>query len=381
MTNPPNERYHDLLDGPADPTITRLVGDLDTLYTATAPPTVRAALARTLTGEGRTAQSAPARRYQAWRGPLAPVAAVLAVAALVGGTALADRPLVDQVFGLFTGGADVASAPTQGQQVNLTQSACGYTMTINRVYGDANRVVVGYTITGPAGRTFTSFSGMPTLTDAWGKELHAIVGAGTATTSGTSGNATVFDASAVAATGGQLALRLSAPTIEAMETVTGTAPTTSAQPCERLGVAAQLDGQQIAQPLIVTTNFAADLTVPVTSSVRVADLNLTATSAHGTTVTLERVVVTPSETRLIVRGPVETELAGGPAIAPTLIVDGKEIGGGSMWLLGGGRAATSFGANLYDNHGDWQVKVLTDPALTNNYRSYTDAVIFHISVP
>ena len=147
--------------------------------------------------------------------------------------------------------------------------------------------------------------------------------------------------------------------------------------------AAQSDGQQIVQPIIVTTNFAADLTVPVTSSVRAADLNLTATWAHGTTVTLERVVVTPSETRLIVHGPVETDLAGGPAIAPTLIVDGKEVtgGGSSGWPLGGGREATSFGANLYDNHGDWQVKVLTDPVMTNNYRSYTDAVTFHINVP
>ena len=235
MTNPLNERYHDLLDGPTDPTITRLVGDLDTLYTATAPPPVRAALARTLTGEGRTAQRAPARRYQVWRGRLAPVAAVLAVAALVGGTALADRPLVDQVFGLFVGDGDVAGAPTLGQGVNLTESACGYTMMINSVYGDANRVVVGYTMAGPAGRTFTSFSGMPTLTDAQGRDLHAIVGGGTATTSGTSGNAAVFDASALAATGGQVALRLSAPTIEAIEAITGTAPTTRPSPVNASG--------------------------------------------------------------------------------------------------------------------------------------------------
>jgi len=48
------------------------------------------------------------------------------------------------------------------REVNLPQSTCGFTMTIQRVYADANRVVVGYTITGPTNRSFiNAFYGGP----------------------------------------------------------------------------------------------------------------------------------------------------------------------------------------------------------------------------
>lgn len=60
------------------------------------------------------------------------------------------------------------------------------------------------------------------------------------------------------------------------------------------------------------------------------------------------------------------ELQGGP---------GQGVDAGVM------QQVTSVIAPLYDNHGDWSVKVLTDPVMTNNYRTYTDSVTFHVTVP
>jgi hypothetical protein len=49
--------------------------------------------------------------------------------------------------------------------------------------------------------------------------------------------------------------------------------------------------------------------------------------------------------------------------------------------LDGGREIDSIVADLYNRHGDWTVKVLTDPTLQNSYRQYTDAVSFHVTMP
>ena len=93
-------------------------------------------------------------------------AAVVAVLMVLGTNVVAHRAtassqLVDQAFSLRPGMAHIMQAGLV-REVNLPQSTCGFTMTIQRVYADANRVVVGYTITGPTNRSFiNAFYGGP----------------------------------------------------------------------------------------------------------------------------------------------------------------------------------------------------------------------------
>src|SRR5436305_12893922 len=203
-----DERYPDLLGHGDDPELARLVADLDSAYTAsTPPPHLRASLQRALhertpaLHDRRLARPAPrwfARRSRR----VAIVVALVAAIALVG-SAVADPTLVDQALSMWAGTAQVATQHL-GEDVNLSQSACGFTMTISRVYADANRIIVGYTLTGPAGRRFNNINATPTLADAQGHTLPGLEGAGTGVMGSQSGNYMAFDAGSVAASAGTL---------------------------------------------------------------------------------------------------------------------------------------------------------------------------------
>jgi len=42
-----------------------------------------------------------------------------------------------------------------GRKVRLTHQACEFTMTLDRVYADAQHIVIGYTLRGPGNRPFS----------------------------------------------------------------------------------------------------------------------------------------------------------------------------------------------------------------------------------
>lgn len=393
-----DRRYADLLA--EDPTLGRLIDGLDRAYSADAPPALRE---RVYALAGNSVAVAQASRLRsAWpvrigsRRRVTILGSVALAAALLGGAAAADVGPVEWAMSLLTGTGQTGS-PIQGQAMNLSQTVCGYTVTLSRVYADANRVVVGYSISGPAGRTFNSLTAGPTLSDGQGDTLPAMEGAGGGVENTASGAATVFDASAITDIGNQIRLHLTFPSIQAVEP-SGNSPPTGA--CERVVPDGQIGkavpanqsgavdqaGQDSAPQvriISVTGPFSFDFVAPVTPGRRVLEVNQTLTSSHGTTVSLEKIVVTPSEARLYLTGPDIANLAGGPPIAPTLYVGGQVVMDGVQESrpLGGGREIDSIVGDLYNKQGDWAVKVLTDPTMQNGYRQYTDSVTFHVTMP
>ncbi len=394
-----DDRYHDLFTDDDDPGLARLVGDLDKAYTTPAPPRMRGAFMRRLQEQPVDDPASddhggrfPHRTWRPRRRTLS-VAAIVAVAALVTGSAFAAQSPINQLFADFFNNGDTA-APVQGRapdetpplgaDVTIPQTVCGYTITIRRLYADVNRVAVGYTFAGPPDRHFSSVGLYTpvTLADAHGPVGQEMTGFGDPIVGGVSNNVAVFDASAVATTTAPLVARLTIPTLH----LYAATPLTAPQACERVGVRGPDPAHPGTQsyPLTVTGPFTFDITAPVTTSVRTAEINQTVTSSHGTAVTLERVVVTPSEARVYVQGPPQNEIAGGESIAPTLYVGGKEIDSSIGLPLGGAQRSDSFGnwgANLYQYHGEWTLKVLTDPIVRNYARSWTDAVTFHFTIP
>ncbi len=399
-----DERYADILPDTKDPGMECLVADLDRVCRAhpasAPPPQLRAAVAHVLHERATRAtvdrsatdrERRPGRRTGRRHGLLA--AAIVATAALVTGSALAAQSPINQLFADFFNNGDTA-APAQGRapdetpplgaDVTIPQTVCGYTLTIRRLYADVNRVAVGYTFAGPPDRHFSSVGlyTPTTLADAHGPVGQEMTGFGDPIVGGVSNNVAVFDASAVATTTAPLVARLTIPTLH----LYAATPLTAPQVCEHVGVRGPDPAHREAQsyPLTVTGPFTFDITAPVTTSVRTAEINQTVTSSHGTAVTLERVVVTPSEARVYVQGPPQNEIAGGESIAPTLYVGGKEIDSSIGMPLDGARRADSFGnwgVNLYQYHGEWTLKVLTDPVVRNYSRSWTDAVTFHFTLP
>ncbi len=85
----------------------------------------------------------PAPRFRA-----VPVGVVLLIAVLVGG-AYAIPVLLPQVFGLNDPSAVEILQSGRAQELHLTRTAAGITITADRAYADAHRVVVQFTVQNP----------------------------------------------------------------------------------------------------------------------------------------------------------------------------------------------------------------------------------------
>jgi len=248
--------------------------------------------------------------------------------------------------------SDAGQAPSQplGQPVNLVQSTCGYTMTLKRVYADADRVIVGYTIVGPTGRSFSGFETRPmTLTDMQGHSLAWNTGGGV-TQGNEAGQYTGFDASGIPGHPSSLTLHLVVRSLTAFEILGAKEPARvgcETYPFVGEGVVMGHDERwvRVAGPLTY------DFTVPVSPS-RMAELHQVATSG-GTTATLERIAVTPYETTMYFRG-----ITTGQNPFITLSVNGRSVDYDMGWTTDNGLTAATFDFPwLYNVHGEWMVTV------------------------
>jgi len=368
-----DERYPDLLGMP-DHDLERVVADLDRVghlsRAAHVPPHADAALVRALSERAATPRQvlvAPhrPRLVTPKRGPMLLLAAALVGLVIVGGSAAyAGVPLIDQALSWFDTTAQQSTGHKLGQEVNLAQSACGYTMTIKRVYADANQVVVGYTLNGPADRTFIGgFDVRPTLSDAHGRAVPWMSGSGTgATPSNETGNVVTFDASAVVDAPSTLTLHLVAPTILTTERL-GDTPA-AASPCETYRPFKKDEAPaswDIAKTRWVTVAvpFTFDVTVPFIAG-HAADVHQMV-EVGGTAVTLERVVVTPIETRLYVRGVTPGTGFVVPQANAQLSVGDQTINSAVSILPTHGLAVYSFSTSLYHTRGEATVVVNPRP--------------------
>lgn len=285
--------YGDLLGSEADPDLLRLVADLHAASEATQPPAAVAA-ARERALRQHAEQPAAARRPPpTWwlpRGMGALAAAVLA-AILLTTAGYAVVSVLDRVFDLNAGTRRIATQ-NLGKEINLSRTVDGYTLTLGRVYADANQIVVSYTVRGPAGRPFTGFTyplgrSLPTLTGEAGEKFELLVGANTGVLAEMSGELLVYNATNVEGKPETLALRLEIPALESTDA----------------GGRSELIGGP----------FVFDFTVPFEAG-RIAEPHQVVESGE-TSVTLEKVVVTPTGARVRLRGI-------GPNAVVELSVDG-----------------------------------------------------------
>lgn len=308
-------RYADLLDGRNDPALARLIADLDRFHRPAPPPLplrarVEHALGARIAEQRHHPAAARRRHLPLWPPHRAGVtaAAVLAVFVLCAAAAPVAFPILEQAFNMRPDTQRII-AENRGTRVNLSQTVNGFTVTIERVYADAHQIIIGYTVSGPPGRAFNNFSlsdrqgrNLPTLTDTRGAELpQALVswGAGVDVREGKGGYVRVYDGAGVTGAPTEITLRWEVPVLDVYER--------TAAPI----AGASCDGQTCAYN--VAGPFAFDFTVPFDPG-RVAESHQTV-EVGGTPVTLERVVVARTGTRVFLRG-------AGPNAGVTLSVDG-----------------------------------------------------------
>jgi len=291
------------------------------------------------------------------------VAAAAFVAALViGGAGYAAVSLVDESMSVRPGLASVVQQ--YGKPLNLTRGACGYTMTLTRVYADANRVVVGYTLGGPSAHHYVALgSDYPVMTDMRGTSLqHIDIGTSLTMQGATGGHFAAFDTSAIGAVMGNFHLRMIMPSIMMVEKVDGTEP--RRVPCEAYsdeGTTIRDGDGGATRVRVVTVNspLSFDIVVPVDRVRHVVELRQTV-SAVGGTVTLERIVATRSEVRVYMK--TKRPVLIRPDALVSLHIGGQDVQGVPVYqTTTDGRAVFAFVRPLPYSGRDWRLVVRVNP--------------------
>jgi len=325
------DRYPDLLTTLDDPALSRLIADLDAAYdpadaAATPPPELRRGIGEALARQARVWPVADARRKLTR--PLRAGIGVLMAAAVLGGAGvigLAGRddtphnPLFDSTPALAT------LMAIHGKGYGLTRQICGFTLSLDRAYADANRVVVAVTLGGPTNRTFVALQ-------SFGVQLSTAKGVvqlrdlGTSNISSMENNRSsvvvAFDTHPVIGSGGKLDLRLTIPGFTLQQKKTATE--WGLQRCERItsfGEASKsdntglslLDRLRHAAPgpfgdstigATFDVGIARPLTIPFSvpiDSARIEAHPNQASRTGSTTLILDRVIATRSEMRVYLR--------------------------------------------------------------------------------
>jgi hypothetical protein len=331
------ERYPHLLHAQTDPAMVALVEQLDTLYRSPEPPahlTLAAVLARR--EEEVKPEPSPARLWSFrpvfWL-PRRASAVVLALAlsiVLMAGSVYAFTTFISPRLGPPPNDPGVNAVFKQHLLEDVQaapQTIDGFKMNVQAAYADANRVIVGYTMTRPSGHHYDDpLPSDALLTTPQGDQLH-------------------WESDAI------LADSAYTMTFTALTGISSTARhITFHLSIHQLDVNEQ-EGAD-SRHLTLQGSMSFTFTVPFHAG-RIATPRQSVT-ANGVTLTLERVVVSLSETRLYVQGAGVTTV-----LYPTLTV--SDWHGQAMVIEIGSVNAheifISYWASLLDKHGEWTLKL------------------------
>jgi hypothetical protein len=273
----------------------------------------------------------------------------------------AVAPVVERLFQQEAGLQHVKQANLV-QELNLSQTVEGVTVTLERAYVDANRIVVGFTIKGPDGQRYDPYH--LTLTDAASTVFSGTLGYGVTGQSdilqvslppGEGAYVLAFDAAPVEGAPTELDLRLEMEVVEALPPDAFELPPTPDSPPAEPPIAVELLPLPVGA---IVGPFTFDFSVPFVPG-RVAKVNQTVEAA-GVAVCLERVVITPSETRAYLR----FDPPGGAGIDWTPIAVLKAPGDEKSqnyfaYALNDDPPVYPYGflAPLYDRQGEWILTV------------------------
>lgn len=246
-----------------------------------------------------------------------PLVAVVATLVL-GLVAYAVAPLISQLLAAEQG---VAALPMQA--IGQTQTIRGVTVRVDRAYADVNRILVAYTIEVPAGfaNSTSGIDGMISLTDDQGAMFPLEDAYGVGNTSQGSAGFASFDAESIAPGTKVVKLQLTLPDVRA-----------------------KAKDRSIGD--LTAGAFAFAFQLPVVQG-RTVNVGRTVV-AKGVPVTLERVVVTPSESRVYLRFPAR------PGISDDWMVNAYLSGAGwdSRQIPAGFRGEMTLGSTFVNSRGE-----------------------------
>lgn len=347
----PHDRYSDILSERHDPELDQVVDQLDALgqqfTNVPMPPAYEALIMETLRARAMASRepkfSTRRRGISALRRAMLLAAAALMVIALFTGATLA---LGISAFPWNYAILQQHSQLPQSQDVNLAQSTCGYTLRVSRVYADANVFIMGYTVTDPGGKAIEAGLLNPNVSDASGVILPESDYGGVANLSGPV-QYQAFDTGNISGRPSALKLHLVIPAIVLLHEYSMSSSCSDQPSVAESGA----DNATVRGPLVfdvkVTYHGGRELRPHL------------AITEQGRTLTLERVVSTPLETRFYVSGGAENAY-------PTLAVGGHTLNAGSWGPNAEGDLIVyRFEGSPYNDHGQWTLTIHTQESIAS----------------
>lgn len=359
--------YEDLVDDALDRETASLIMGLDRYYTAPAIEAKRRhSMREAVIGRHRQLsrlrhpkRATDTTRSFAW--PASSVVTIVLVLALVAGSALAIAPRLRHALDMDPGAKHVVQSE-MGVSLGQSQAIGAYVVTIDRVYADANRVVLGYSVEGPTNPGFNQLVGA-TLSDNAGHALPQRGGLGAGDGDRHGEYLEWFDASGVSGEPNEITLHLSIEAIRVMEWI-GPSPQPSetdtadqGPPVSGSMIVDQIPANGVSGSYRYTTipgPLTFQFTVPFEPA-REAALHL-APIEGPSDLLLERISVSPSETRLYFSGfdvrdaAIQVRVGTWDSLQDTKVLVAN-------WTTDEGLTAVSFTAPLYDERGVWRVVV------------------------
>ncbi|CCF84964.1 DUF4179 domain-containing protein [Nitrolancea hollandica] len=290
------ELYPDLLGAETDPALEHLVRDLDAVYSASEPPewlATSSMMNSEPTGKTRESRTTAERWFsltrRVWRPARVVAAPLLALIVLAsGGYATAPHlmQMMQRTLSTNDPAASYVAEHALGQALHRSQTIDDITVTLDRVYADANRIIIFYEITvremrGSDGRWH---AGDIELTDTAGRTYRMLFlqEQSDPESMGSTVGEISFDPGALPVDTGNVTFRMTVPGVGAFRDTVRSFSNGQAIP-----------GDQIVR---VPGPWTFDFTVPVIPG-RTAEINKTDT-ANGIAVQLDRMVITPSAARV-----------------------------------------------------------------------------------
>lgn len=291
------------------------------------------------------------------------IAIALAAALAVVTVAYAVDALLQRIIG-YDAGLQAVNDAKLGTPLNLSQTVDDLTVNLQWVYADENRISIGYTVSGagPLDSPAQDYYPMDMrLTDSDGNVYDSAGGMGYTGEGGVAAQVSSFDTSKVDVLPETLALH-----VELMvEIITrDTRATLNAQPTP------EPNSTPVVQTYTADTTpfagpfgpFAFDFSVS-TVAARVVEIDQTVTD-QNVPITLKRIIIAPSQTRIEVCFDPPVEKPGGWALIPFLSINGSDlltenppVAPGDELLEGTNCHSLIYNAAFGERTGDWQLRI------------------------
>ena len=336
---PIQERYSDLVNRQNDNALQQLVHDLDASYKHIEPPPQLTWNALRVQHMQKAAAKPRgiATLFRTNVGLSLRISVVLffllALLVIASTTYAALLPLLTQAFNIEPGTQQLLQNH-QYKDLHIPKTLGGFTFTVQKAYADANRVIIGLTMKNPHDQPSdeASFVHMKLVTQqGW---VLRPVGGNSTLDKGVEGDVFSFDASSVQGNPSELHVALIADTLNVV----------------------RFD-HTIPQEISIKGSLVFYFSVPFHRG-RILDRSQSET-AGGRIITLEKVVVTSSETQAYIQGiDVEREEA---FFTATLVVEGHEYNVMIESLGENNTFVLTFPYALMAKHGTWILTIKQDP--------------------